>query len=275
MRIDVVNAVDFGYRTTWAERAYILRLLAIPFLIKLVCLAVLNFADWSQNYLRVGLVMMPATLAEGWALAHLVRLVFLNQYWPFRPTGEREADMAGLSDRVYGITAGTLCYVLIRHVQTGFMAFMDYARQHGVTGGAPGGVNPATPPDVDPMLAFGALFLLVLTVWAFRLMFLYIPLAAGMSMRVLLQTRRALSVSLQLFAVWLVSIVPALLLMVMLLSMILPPASVVGQPGFSPSFIQAGLLFAVQAGADIVMAVISTLAIAFAVRGMMEKEQVE
>ena len=100
--IDVVESVDYGYRFLWRERAYLMHIAAAPLAIKAICLLVLIGLGWERDFIRSALVMLPAYFAEGWMLAHLIRLVFYDQRWPFQPTGDKARDQMLLQDRIFG-----------------------------------------------------------------------------------------------------------------------------------------------------------------------------
>jgi hypothetical protein len=268
--IDVIGAVDSGYRTVWAERHYLLRLALVPLAIKIICLGLVVALGWESNFIRHSLVMLPASLAEGWMLAHLVRLILLNQRWPFRPTGDTATDSLNLDHRARGIMGGAVLYVLIKQVQAGFLSVMASLQAAAVTT-----TIPSTDPAISaaaaapsPVIAIAALAALVLTLWAFRLMFLYIPVAAGTSMAPILRVKGSFILSLRVIGVWLVSVVPCLLLMIFFMSSILPPSVEAGVPA-PLNMAQQSALVVFQAIGDSLMMLISTAALAFALRSVL------
>lgn len=265
--IDVITSVDYGYRTLWSERTYLLRLAAVPFIIKLIFLAILMLLGWEQNFLRSAVVLLPATLAEGWMLAHLARLVFLDQRWPFRPSGDAVQDALTLNDRAYGIITGTLFYAIAKHAEAGILALMASMQKASLT------VDPAqASAALSPGAAFAGLMLLVFSVWAFRFMFAYIPAAAGIGLDILLRTRRGLLMSVQMIGIWLVCVVPCLILVLMTLGLMLPDPETLKATGLTLTNSQQILFVLTQAVADMLMGIIATLAIAFALRTMLEKQ---
>ena len=116
---DVIEAGGKGYSFAWAERRYLLRLALVPLLIKLVCHTVVLTFEWQTDFMRQALVMLPSYFADGWLMAHLVRLVFLEQRWPFRPTGNKEQDLTVLEDRARGVLSGVLVFALIKFLLAG------------------------------------------------------------------------------------------------------------------------------------------------------------
>lgn len=256
-KIDVIASVDYGYRTLWAERHYLLRLALIPLAVKIVCLGILLALGWEQNPLRLALVMLPSALVEGWMLAHIVRLVFWGQRWPFVPTGDPAQDLPMLMMRARAIAGGAVFYALIKHAQAGLMFVVQWIHMR----------MPQTPgQDPDALIAMLAIAILVFGFWAFRWAFLYVPAAAGVGMPVLLRPRGGFGLSLQLIAIWLVCIVPPLILTLFLVAGVVPPPG--GEVG--ADMIQRSAATVFQAIGDTLMAVLATLAVAHALRNMLE-----
>lgn len=256
--LDVVNSVDYGYRLAWAERGYLVRLAAVPFLVKLLCLMILQQLGWSHDYVRTAIVMLPSYFTEGWMLAHISRLVFLGQRWPFRPTGQITQDLNVLEDRAYGIMGGTVCYVLIQFLMCGFLSVLvgaqEAAKAQMATGQPPG--------DVTTFSMLGAMLLLVGTLWCFRLMFLYIPLSVGLGSRMIVRAPQSFMLSLKIMAIWLVCFVPPVLIAVYLTAALAPDTM------DAANFPLRLVLVLLQVVADTLVAIIGTAAIASGLKEM-------
>lgn len=258
--LDVIDCIDYGYRTLWQERHYILRLAAVPVLVKLICFMTLLLIGWQNDFVRSALVLLPSYFTEGWMLAHLIRLVFYGQRWPFQPSGDAVRDQAMLQDRAYGITAGALFYVVIKFLLAGFKAVLSTAQIAAVE-------TMPVQSEPPPGTALAALLLMFLTLWGFRFVFLYIPAAAGMRPDFLIRHRRGLKISLQLLGVWLVSVVPIILLLLMLSSMLVSEHLTAGTDVPTLSSI---VLVLFQVFLDTLIAVLSTLAAAQGIKKMVE-----
>lgn len=263
--LDVVHCVDFGYRFIWAERKYLLRLAAVPLAVKLLCFAALMVLGWEQNFLRMGLVMLPSFFTEGWMLAHVARLVFHNQRWPFRATGDRAQDEVLLLDRAYGVMAGTLFYVVIKFLLSGAMAVISTAQRSAETQLA---VAVQTQTEPSMMMFFGALLFLIITLWGFRFLFLYIPAAAGLPTQMITRSRKSFLMSLQMLGIWLVCFVPFALLTLFIASAFVPADTPAGTP--LPQGVRVLMVF-LQVGIDTAIAIVSTASVAAGLRNMLEK----
>ncbi|MCB1529442.1 MAG: hypothetical protein H6853_00915 [Rhodospirillales bacterium] len=209
---DIITAAGKAYIKLWEERAYLLHLALVPTLIKLTCYTAAMALGYEENILRLSLCLLPAYFAEGWMLSHLVRLIVLGQRWPFRPSGDEEADMPLLRERLRGVMSGTLAYVLINLALAGYLTIMLHFGPQG-----------AAPEDIDPRKALFGFASLVFAFWAVRLIWLYIPLALNMPARDYLKSLGGFSSSLSLIGVWLLCFVPAVAAMLIGQSMILAP----------------------------------------------------
>src|SRR5687768_12463602 len=102
-QFDIITASTKSYKTCWQARPYLLKLALPPFLIKVACLVfAAAFAEKGETVSFL-FFMLPALFAEGWMLSHFVRYLQLGQTWPFRPTGDFDADMGMLSVRARGV----------------------------------------------------------------------------------------------------------------------------------------------------------------------------
>lgn len=265
--LDVVNSVDFGYRLVWAERRYLTRLAAIPVLIKLLTIALVIALGWPEEALRSTIISLPSLFAYGWMLSHLSRLVFYGQYWPFRPTGDAVADGVMLQDRAQGVSAGTLFFVVAYYLFAGLdgiILFLIPAEKiQQMTSGVP-----PTSEEPSMMLGFAALAFVVFSLWAARFMFLYIPAAAGLSVRPIVRARQGMLISLQMIGIGLVCLIPVMLVAKWLLTIMI--AVFVGDHSVSP-----GLLVLVNTWFQLAITIaqlILTASIAHGIKTMMREK---
>ena len=230
---DVTDSAMKGYSFVWSERRYLARLALFPVLIKFVCSVMVSVMGYDFDFIKQSFLMLPSFFADGWVMAHIVRLIYLGQRWPFRPTGKPEQDMAMLRDRAGGIMAGTVFFALIEFLKTGFTGIVLMSAPPGsMPGSTPGSVPPAeippaTPHAIPPAMPEGmsvsemastaqgspytailGLAMIVLTVWAVRYLWLYIPAAAGFSGRAYLKRVGGMLGSVRLIGVWLICTVP-------------------------------------------------------------------
>ncbi|MCB9987792.1 MAG: hypothetical protein H6868_00495 [Rhodospirillales bacterium] len=216
---DIIDAAGNGYRTVWDERAYLLRLAAVPVLIKLICHVIVFSLGWQDQFFRQTLVMLPSFFADGWMLAHVIRLIFLGQRWPYRPTGDETKDMKTLESRARGIMAGTLTFTVIRFLLAGIMAlFLTSGQQSG-----PPSETAAMQEPAGPGIAVMAIMLLIFSIWAFRFMWYYIPAALNYPLRRFTADLGGFKTSFYMIGTWLVGYVPIFFILVMVSSTLLQP----------------------------------------------------
>jgi hypothetical protein len=212
---DIIEASGKGYRLVWIERGYLARLAFVPVLVKLICYTVAVVMGWEAQFIRFSLAMLPSYLADGWMLAHLVRLIFLGQRWPFRPGPDPEEDAFNLAERALGVSRGLGVFALTRLLLAGVVSY-GYEKLS-----APYLAHPQEPPPAQFVLL--APVLLLATVWGFRLIWLHIPAALNYSLRAFMRDIRGFATSFSMIAVWLVSMLPPILFYIFLMSLLMSP----------------------------------------------------
>ena len=270
--IDVISSVDYGYRLVWAERSYLLRLATVPFAVKILTYAAIIALGWEQEYIKAALISLPSLFAEGWMLAHLVRLVFLGQRWPFSPKGDPESDRAELMDRAYGITAGTLFFVVIQFLVSGIRALtaeiarpmIEQAHMQAQTG---------TAAEPDPIPALIAFMIVFTAISAFRFIFLYIPASVGIKARVLAPPERGFLLSIQAIAVFLVCFIPCSFVALFIMSGLIPDAAENMTGPINIPFTNRAGMAILESFTSVVISLIVTAAMAHGILSMIEKSK--
>lgn len=283
---DVTDSAMKGYSLVWQERRYLMRLAAFPILIKFVCSMTVMMNGYDFDFIKQALLMLPSYFADGWVMSHLVRLIYLDQRWPFRPMGVPEKDIAMLRDRAGGIMAGTVFFAVIEFLKTGLTGLLVMTAPPGSLPGqgAPAGpVQPgadhggsmaevAAQAQASPYMAVMGIAMIVVTIWMVRYLWLYIPAAAGFSGRAYLKRVGGLMGSIRLLGVWLICSVPVLFGFVILANILLVPLLGYGPQGLSPlgEFVMNALRVV------IVMAttMITTAGMALVIRGMFVADRV-
>lgn len=258
---DVIDAAMQGYRWLWAERRYLARLALAPVLVKFVCTITVLSLGVSENFVRQALIFLPDYFTEGWLLAHVVRLQFLGQRWPFRPTGDKAADEAVLRDRFRGVMAGTLVYVLSRYLFAGAMQLMQMI-EAGVM--PPTGAQEVTSAMAASLLAMMAMF--VVFIWCFRLMWMFIPATLNVPVGACLRMMgRRFMPSIYMIGAWLVCFVPIMFMFQLVGSLLLALSG-----GMSPP-LQFILVFG-QGVVEAAGVIMSTVAIGWGIAQMMNPQ---
>lgn len=262
---DVMESVFYGYQRVWRERAYLARLALVPVLMKFACMVIILSFDYQEDFLRQGLIMLPATFAEGWLLAQFLRTVLLEERWPISPPQYLTAStMAPLILRARGIVSATLVYVL--------MSLLEYALRHGLFVMETMATSQArvasaqTTAEGSPIMMIPAVLMLLGSIWAFRLMWLHVPFSVLVGPREYLTNIAGFLTSIRMLAVFLASMIPVFLAAMLVSKGI---ASLVQGTGLEDAggFVIVFLGMVTQTG----VALVATTAMAFAMRGFLPK----
>ena len=214
---DLIDATGFGYQAVWRERAYLMRLALIPIIIKIAC-TVAVFVFGTENYLRQGLISLPAAFAEGWLLAQFLRTLLLLERWPIILTEEpSDRKMAALLLRARGIMSSTIMYALITFAAYGLKELYAYFYEISGAGQVAEG---QTQQDGNALLFIPAFMMLLASIWIFRLLWLYIPVVVLMPVRHFLKKLGGFKASFPMIGIFLISMIPCFMLAIILSNII-------------------------------------------------------
>jgi hypothetical protein len=254
---DFVETSMMGYGLAWKERTYLGRLASIPLFIKFVCAVTVISLGWETDYFKQAIIMTPSYFAEGWLLSHMIRLIFLGQRWPFRPTGDEKKDMEVIEDRAHGIMAGTVTYALIQFLITGVYA--AFANESG------GEVSSEVGVSYHLIMVLVSFAFLIFTIWAFRFIWVYIPCALNYSLRSFARHVRGLSTSFYMLGTWMICSLPtAMVMVVVILSLRAPGAG-------SGAMITEFTIVMFQVLMTTVISIISTAGICYSIQELVLK----
>ncbi len=224
---DFIEATSKGYEFTWYERSYLMRAAIPVILVKLVCILVIRFLQVEDQNLLSGLILMPAHIIEALLMISLVRFVAFREplfdfgrvtgmnsgldVFPEEDAKKGEAEIKEMQDasalaKERMFKAGVAMYLLIKIVQLGLAGLiLDYSNT----------LDPTVSVQAPEQNAASAIIVMVITgamLWAFRLMWLYIPVALGYSARGFLVRIKGMMSSLSIFATWFVCNFPVMIL---------------------------------------------------------------
>ncbi len=182
-KFDMIESAGIGYHYLFNERAYLIKLIAAPFFIKLVTLLLLFAFDLTGNPLALNIALLPSFFAEGWLYAQVTRSFLFNERWPIALSGEKERDALKLNNRQTCILASIIVFVLIHIAAYAVQSLMHFTEQDlqnfaliSVGETLPEGANISYTPIITMIvLLFSAIF------W-FPLLLIYIAPAANMYM---------------------------------------------------------------------------------------------
>lgn len=248
MTLDIVNTARQAYRIAWAEREYLMKLALVPLIIKYIFYVIAVNLVEPNDILRLSLFMVPAYFVEGWLLSHWVRtLIVPHHRWPFQPSGHEGKDLKEIRTRARGVMAGAVAYSLINLLIAGFFSF--FMAQ------IPMDMDPA---EANPAVAISGIVMMALTFFLFRFVWLYIPLAVNVNLRVVMHKLRAKGVSFNLIGVWLACFMPPILALYMIGGVLTSIA------GADPLPLMDGLIMLVRVALDTVKNLVVTAGMAYA-----------
>ncbi len=210
---NTIDCVISAYRLIWRERAYLLKLAAIPLFIKFSFYMIATMYGEEGNVIRLSVFMVPAYFAEGWMLCHFIRLISNGQRWPYQMTGDDAEDLRVVKRRAKPLLAGVVSFVLINlFIALYFTIFKYFTPPEMMNGGD------IKPEDISKGTAITIIFLFALMVAGFKLVWLYVPMAANMKATMYIERMRGFGITVRLIGLWLLCFVPVMVLMQILIS---------------------------------------------------------
>jgi hypothetical protein len=288
-QFDLIEAAGFGYRCVWDERAYLFRLALIPVLLKLVCTLVIFHFNFENDFLKQGLIMLPASLAEGWLLAQFLRTLLMQERWPITlPINPTQEQMDKIYRRAKGIVACCLVYVLIslcayaakfayfevdksaaQLLQVGAEVTQNAVATEPLKGVAPsGGENPL----LESFKFIPAILAMVLGIWAFRLLWLYIPFSVLMNPMSFLRHLGGFMASVRLLGLFMITMIPLLLTGIFISRLLISPFLEGTGDGAELQPFGEFIMIFISVLTEIVTVLVSTAAVAFSMRAFLPKK---
>ncbi|MGB4057825.1 MAG: hypothetical protein WBK77_07050 [Alphaproteobacteria bacterium] len=256
-RFDFTDAAATGYGYIWKERTDIASLAAMPFLVKIGSFAAIMFLGLEANILRQGLILLPAYLLEGFIVALVIRMFVFNERFAGLLDSGRVNEAIFPEPQRRSIMAGVIVYVMTK-LATSLMAGSMMVAEAVET-------SPMMP-EPNGSVFITSLMILVFMLWAFRFFWLYVPAAMGIPPGVFLERIKGFTTSFYLLALWLMCFVPMMVVLVAaakLLGVVFPGAEAGDR---SPIFII--LMAGVQSGVELVVSLVSAVAMAQAIRSV-------
>ena len=273
---DIMDSAGYGYYRLWSERAYLFKLALIPFLIKLACTVTVMVLGYEDNLLRQGLIFLPGDLVQGWLLAQYLRTLLMNERWPtILPIDMNEKVLDSLLMRARGIVACALAYALIA-LATYFIRFCIFGQLTESDLSPDGGMDNILPSkegekvaDVSELAFIPMVASLVGLVWAFRLMWIYIPFSVLMPMRDYLKAVGGFISSLRMMALFFCAMAPVMFVTVMLSRGVFNLLG--GAADDSSANLSQFIVVILAVFSEMLVALVTTGSFAWAMRGFLPK----
>lgn len=241
-----VDSAAKAYHFVWLNRENVMRMSAMALSIKILSFVIILVFGLEENILRQGLLLLPSHFFEGWVIAHILVMAVYPSNAARLP--EQSTDLTA------NIRAGVIMYVLIKMVLS-LITGLIFAGQSALPEGPP----PA--PSLEMLLVAG--MLVAFMIWAFRFVWLYVPVMLGFTVRSFLMQFPSFTASFAMLAIWILCFVPLALLMLLLLDLI-NLAIIEDAPG-AIGFAEQALKAGVQAVIDYALALVSSIGIAYGI----------
>ena len=263
---DFIEASVKGYDFVWTKRDYLL-LVAIPVLfVKVACLLGVFVLGVQKQFLLQGLVLLPGIIIEAIFIIGLIRYYLHREpifIWgkTIQPPEEEKQNTpsySGYYSKRQCYQAGIASYILIKviHLAIVGLVFDISINSPAEQIAESSEEKTAAVALISSMLGFG---MLAGIFWAFRLMWLYIPITIGFPATSFLKMAKGFNTSFYIIVTWLICFLPLVTFFIILMSIasgIFPPKS-------------AALIisnYVIEALADIAMTSIQVIAITHGIR---------
>ena len=254
---DFIDCAVQGYRFLMTEHETIGRMTIFPLLIKLVSFAFVITLGLEDNFMRLGLLLLPSYFAEGWLVALVVRLAIFGERGAYGPPGTVQEKSSASRSR--GLMAGMVFYVLTKLLLSFFWALIDTNNGEQVQ---------TPPPEASVNLYIAVIALMAGMLWAFRFMWLYVPAALDYPIKDFLRRIRGYMTSVYMLGTWLLCFTPMALMIIMASQtalQIFPMENNVPTMGYSYF-----MAFA-QAVMEVFIAIVASSAMAYAIQSIYKK----
>lgn len=254
---DFISAAKQGYLTTWENRESLARLMVLPILIKLGCLAAIIFLNLDEKVLWHGLILLPSYFAEGFLVSYIICVFY------------RGDDFGGdvKQARTYfdDITAAMIIYVLIKLA----LAFLVGMTVSALPADSLEQVNNATGPEPSLKTFMVGSSVLAFLIWSFRFMWLYVPVAMGIPLSKFLVRIQSFSSSFPMLGCWLACFIPSAFFMMIASKFLLMGFPIVEGANNQLSIL---IISSFQGAAEVVIAVIASIAMTYGFKSLMEQK---
>ena len=230
-------------------------------ILKICSFSIITAFGYEKNLLRQGLILLPANFLEGWVVAVAIRYAVLNEKTPEPLNAKAGPNTPHAIEARRAILGGILIYLLIKLAGSfsgGLM--MDFSAS-----------APEETPEAGAQVYIALMVATAIMVWAFRYIWLYVPVMMNIDITHYLKAIQGFNSSLYIIGLWVMCLVPALFVLLMgsKILMIIFPGST--PDGASLFYMQA--FAAWQAFIEMVIAVVSSVAMAYGIQEMMGRSK--
>ncbi len=266
-KFDFIESSVRGYDFVWSEKSYLTRVAVPVVFIKMICWLTVYVLKIEDDLALQGLIFMPSYMVEALFCVGVIRYALYGEsimIWgraqPVPEDGVQPKAYSGYYSKLQCYYGGIAIYCLIKVIYMFMAAVLDSIPA------------PEPPADLDNRAAgsyvlsmFAMIGALSVMAWAFRLVWLYIPIAMGIPLQGFLRVIRGFQSSFYMLLLWLVCLLP--IATVAGIAFIIT-ASIFGDN--MPASIL--VIYALTSIAEVVMIAVQTVAMTHAIKYIFKKK---
>jgi hypothetical protein len=252
---DIIQAVTRTYQLVWAERAYLLRLSAVPFFLCYLNSVGISLLSDDISPLRQGLFLLPRMIIEAWLICQVLRTFMMGERWPIPRIVDAKGNVPPfIIARVHGLLTGIIMYVLIMVVQQALAGTIDTLAKSGELD--------QMAKNHSPIFLIGGLTVMFIMVRWFKIFWLHIPLVVNRDPISFLRALPGWMISVHMIGLTLAASIPVLAAVMLPLG-ILTPLTTGTDIGAFIAFI---VMMALHVGAQLLISILASVAMAIVMR---------
>lgn len=242
----IVEAVRNGYRFTFRESGYLLKIVTLPFLVHMITSFVLQAKFPEASTLWLFIINLPANILFAWFLFLEARLLLLGERIDRLPQDPRY-----LGGRRQAMQASIIVLLLFNMAFTTIAATMEWLSKQDLLG-------------KNSLVTLLVLFVVGGMIWGLRLGLAHILAAVGYSIQRYIYRVDGVLFSFRLIGMGLLSALPVFVVFQVLLALVVPDPKNITDP-------QVYLLIALGTPLSFLMAVVLNAAGAYALKDMLSR----
>lgn len=257
-----IDCAGKGYHFLWDARETILRISILPFVIKVISFIAVTTLGLSDAFLRQGILFIPSHFLEGWLAACLIRLAIFQEPWPTVLSPDKAQNSHYMLRRTTTILSATIVYVLIQMILSVFFGLLFDQMQDTAE------VEALSDAGMSAIVASFIIFIAM--VLAFRFLWLYIPFAMGFKIKSYLHSVQGLTGLFYLIGIVLLCSIPIEFVFMMIMDPLSVDISDFSEFAENTSFLEQLLVFILQSIREIILVIVISVALAFAVQSLQD-----
>lgn len=206
---DFIEHVGKAYGFVWDKKNHLTKYAILPFIAGVLSQFIIIIMKLESAHTLQAIILLPSFLVEGWFLTLAIRMLAFEQTSPMSLSILRQDQTMKASMIIYALTKFIL-YGLTAFIW-GYLDSLESLEQ-----------NPFRETS-SLLIYFVTMAALAFGIWAFRFVWLFVPTAMGMPIKLFLKKTNSLKMSMLILAGWMVSYIPLFIIFMMFIATLLAP----------------------------------------------------